>query len=202
MKYINDGSPRNEANNRQDLESAFCYYYIQYILNKDVAPTNAFQKEIFSKLTIISPTILLPDYILRRNPGVSPIAQQKLFDYFSDNVERIEELIPVYPNDEKANDEYTKFVGRIGKTISDYSPSQNFSKAILLTNWMKGMPLSYLISSRYKYYQGEPEKYKNKRLPVVIRKVMDDVEKFVRFKFAKESSCYIDVLRYFFRITR
>lgn len=29
---------------------------------------------------------------------------------------------------------------------------------------------------------------------------MDDVEKFVRFKFAKESSCYIDILRYFLEL--
>lgn len=200
LKYITDGSPRNEANNRQDLESALCYYYIQYILNKDIVLETTFQKELYSKLTNIASTILLPDYILKRNPGISPIAQQKLFDYFSENAERIEELIPVYPNDEKANDEYTKFVGRIGKTISEYLPQQNFSKAILLTNWMNGMPLSYLISSRYKYYQSKPEKYRNKRLPVVIREVMDDVEKFVRFKFAKESSCYIDILRYFLEL--
>lgn len=200
LKYITDGSPRNEANNRQDLESAFCYYYIQYILNKDIVLETTFQKELYSKLKNIAPTILLPDYILKRNPGISPIAQQKLFDYFSENAERIEELIPVYPNDEKANDEYTKFVGRIGKTISEYLPQQNFSKAILLTNWMNGMPLSYLISSRYRYYQSKPEKYRDKRLPVVIREVMDDVEKFVRFKFAKESSCYIDILRYFLEL--
>ena len=62
------------------------------------------------------------------------------------------------------------------------------------------MPLSYLISSRYRYYQSKPEKYRDKRLPVVIREVMDDVEKFVRFKFAKESSCYIDILRYFLEL--
>ena len=38
------------------------------------------------------------------------------------------------------------------------------------------------------------------KLPVVIRKVMDDIETFVRFRFAKDSSCYIDVVRYFLEL--
>lgn len=200
LKFIQDSAPRNEANKRQDLEFAFGYYYIRYIINKEIIPQTSFYKEILLELKKVAPTIQIPDYIIKRNPGISPLAQQKLFDYFEDNINRIEELIPVYPSDENAFEEYTNLVGRIGKTISEYPHMLHASRAILLINWMTGKPLSYLINSSYKSYQSN-SKYKNiKTLPVVIREVMDDVETFVRFRFVKDSNCYIDILRYFLEL--
>ncbi|NDV96493.1 DEAD/DEAH box helicase [Dysgonomonas sp. 521] len=200
LKFIQDSAPRSEANRRQDLEFAFGYYYIRYIINKEAIPQTPFHKAILLELQKIAPTIQLPDYIIKRNPGISPLAQQKLFDYFGDNINRIDELIPVYPSDENAFEEYTNLVGRIGKTISEYPHMLHASRAILLINWMTGKPLSYLINSSYKSYQSK-SKYKDvKTLPVVIREVMDDVETFVRFRFVKDSSCYIDILRYFLEL--
>ena len=137
---------------------------------------------------------------LQRNPWISPIAQQNLFDYFTDRTERIEDYIPVYPNDSNALEEYTKLVGRIGKTLSNYPQSLNTSRAILLINWMTGKPLSYIIKKSYESYQRNPKYACSKRLPVVIREVMDNIENFVRFSFAKDSSCYIDILRYFLEL--
>ncbi len=202
LTFIRSGAPRSEANKKggQDLEFAFGYFYIKHILNKEATPSSSFYNELLQELTEVSPKVQLPDYIIKRNPGISPLAQQTLFDYFGNNTDRIEELIPVYPNDTTAFDEYMKLVGRIGKTISDYPSILNASRSILLINWMTGKPLSYLISQSYKSYQNNP-KYKNiKTLPVVIREVMENVETFVRFRFAKDSSCYIDILRYFLEL--
>lgn len=200
LQFIHNSAPRREANVRQDLEFAFGYYYIQYILNKEPVPATSFHSSLFSELQNIAPKIQLPDYIIKRNPGISPLAQQELFEYFGNNIARIEELIPVYPSDENAFHEYTNLVGRIGKTISEYPYQLNASRAILLINWMTGKPLSYLIRKSFESYQNNP-KYKNlKTLAVVIREVMDDVETFVRFRFAKDSSCYIDILRYFLEL--
>ena len=139
----------------------------------------------------------MPSSILKKNPGISPLAQQALFDYFNSHIDTIEELIPVYPNDSNAFDEYTKLVDLIGKTISCYPAELNASRAILLINWMSGKPLSYLIDRSFRSYQKNGY---NKPLPVVIREVMDNVENFVRFKFAKDSSCYVDILRYVLEI--
>ncbi|MCD8172169.1 MAG: DEAD/DEAH box helicase [Alistipes sp.] len=200
LKFLRDSAPREEAYKRQDLEFAFGYHYIQYILNKEPIPETPFHQNLFSELQIIAPKVQLPDYIIKRNPGISPLAQQDLFDYFGNNVNRIEELIPVYPSDEKAFNDYTNLVGRIGKTISKYPPQLNASRAVLLINWMTGKPLSYLIRKSYESYQNNPKYRDQKTLPVVIREVMDDVETFVRFRFAKDSSCYIDILRYFIEL--
>lgn len=200
IEYIKNGAPRRVAETRQDLEFAFGYYYIRFILNREDLPSTPFYKELFAELKNIAPQIHLPNNIIKRNPGISPIAQQSLFDYFSTKIGNLEELVPVYPNDTEAYSEYMKLVGRIGKTLAEYPAILNSSRSILLINWMTGRSLSYLIQKSYDNYQSK-EKYREiKTLPVVIRGTMDDVETFVRFKFAKDSSCYIDILRYFLEL--
>lgn len=200
LAFIRSGAPRKDAEIRQDLEFALGYFYIKHIIDGETIPSSPFHNELLQELENIQTTVSLPDRIIKRNPGISPLAQQSLFDYFEKNIDIIEQLIPVYPNDPNAFNEYMDLVDRIGKTISEYPLALNASRAILLTNWMTGKPLSYLISSSYNSYQRNP-KYKGKKtLAVVIREVMENVEKFVRFRFAKDSSCYIDILRHFLDI--
>lgn len=194
IEYIKEKSPREKANSRQDLEFAFGYYYIKYI-NGELLPNIEFEQELAQVFGEIKDQIQLPDYIIKRNPGISPFAQQNLFEYFSTKSNDIESIIPVYPEDDNAYEEYIKLIGRIGKTLSDYPAVLNYSRSILLINWMSGKPLSYIIRKSYESYQ-KKEKV-NKSIHTVIREVMDNVENFARFRFAKDSSCYVDILRYF-----
>lgn len=198
IEFIKNKSPRDIAESRQDLEFAFGYYYIKY-LNGELETNNELNQELSSLFVDVNSQIQLPDYIIKRNPGISPFAQQALFDYFSDRFAEIESLIPVYPEDDNAYEEYISLIGRIGKTISNYPHQLNVSRAILLLNWISGKPLSYIIKKSYESYQSNP-KYKNKKLHSVIREVMDNVENFARFRFAKDSSCYVDILRYFLEL--
>lgn len=198
LEYLNNDTPREKMN--LSWESAVGYYYIKYIINKEPYSDNDFNNRLIGILTEKAKRITLPDYIIRRNPGISPIAQQQLYDYFAQKAECIEEYIPVYPHDSNALNEYEKLVGRIGETLNNYPQQLNTSRAILLINWMTGKPLSYIIRKSFESYQRNP-KYKNtKNLPVVIREVMDNIETFVRFSFAKDSSCYVDILRYFLEL--
>lgn len=198
FKYIKEKSPRKEADLKQALEFAFGYYYIQYIDGK-LSPSIELQNSLIELFQEVKQFVQLPDYIIKRNPGISPIAQQQLFNYFSDNLDRIDELIPVYPEDENAYEDYMKLIGRIGKTLAFYPPQINSPRAILLINWMSGKPLSYIIKKTYDSYQSR-EKYQNKTLHSVIREVMESVENFARFRFAKDSSAYVDILRYFLEL--
>lgn len=198
IQYLMDGTPRSKADSNQDFEFAFGYFYNRF-LKGDLENNGPFFNQLIPILSNLRRTIRVPDYIIRRNPGISPIAQQELLEYFEGKKE-IESLLPVYPEDVDAQKHYIELLGRIGKTISRYPHQLYVARAILLISWMKGAPLSQLISSTYKYYQSK-EKYKKKKsLPVVIREVMDAVENFVRFRFAKDSNCYIDILRYFLEI--
>lgn len=198
IDYIDSGSSREEAEKNPKLEFAFGYYYNRF-LSHTLNEENDFHAKVKETLNEVSKEITLPDYIIRRNPGISPIAQQELLKYFESKGDDIESLIPVYPEDDNALEEYTKLIGRIGKTISKYPPQLNVSRAILLINWMSGKSLAYIISARQKSY--EKSKKHNKKLSRIIRDVMSEVENFARFRFAKDSSCYIDVLRYFLEVT-
>lgn len=196
IQYLENNTPREEAEKRQDLEFAVGYYYIKFLKEELINLPQSLTR-LGTTFSEIKKIISLPDYIIKRNPGISPIAQQSLLNYFQENPDKIESFIPVYPEDDNAFEEYTKLVGRIGKTIANYPPQINSARAVLLINWMKGRPLAFLIISSFKSYE-KNEKYKGKKkLKTVIRETMDNVEQFVRFKFAKDSSCYIDVLRYF-----
>lgn len=155
-----------------------------------------FHSDLIEVFDSIKSTIELPNEIIYRNPGISPIAQQELLDYFKSKINDLEDLIPVYPEDANAYEEYIKLIGRIGKTLALFPSQLNPPRAILLINWMSGKPLSYLISSSFKSYQKKGVK---KSIDEVCRQTMDEVENFARFRFAKESSCYIDILKYYLK---
>jgi len=195
IRYVKEGSPRQEAEGNQEFEFAFSYYYSRFIENK-LKKDSTFQNELDTIFTELKKTIDIPDEIIQKNPGISPIAQQELLDYFETKKEDLESLIPVYPEDENAFEEYTKLVGRIGKTLAAFFPKMNTSRAIVLINWMSGKPLSYLISSSIKNYKSKGISI---QVDKVCRDVMEQVENFARFRFAKESSCYIDILRFFLK---
>jgi superfamily II DNA/RNA helicase len=197
IEFIKNGSDRREAENKQNFEFAFGYYYNKFLGN-NLDENKEFDRKLTEIFSEIKPSIKLPDYIIKRNPGISPIAQQGLLDYFQTKIDDVNSLIPVYPEDDNALDEYTKLVARIGKTISKYPYQLSRSRAVLLINWMLGRPLAYLIKSSYASYNKSGKL--TKKLPTIIREVMSDVENFARFRFAKDSSCYIDILRYFLEI--
>jgi superfamily II DNA/RNA helicase len=196
IAYIENDAPRDIAESRQDLEFAFGYYYNKFIENK-IIDGGKLDQRLISLFSNVRERIQLPNNIIRRNPGISPLAQQNLLEYFRTKKAEVETLIPVYPEDENAYIEYTKLVGRIGKTLSSYPAILNNSRSILLMNWMSGKPLSYIIRATYSSYQRNEKYAKIKTIHVVIREVMDNVETFARFRFAKDSSCYVDILRYF-----
>lgn len=197
VSFIQSGSLRKDAEKRPDLEFAFGYYYARFLNNEKLSSDASLNLLLQDQFIKIAENIKIPENIIKRNPGISPLAQQSLWNYFNENLHRIEEMVPVYPEDEYAYQEYIKLVSRIGKTISDYPSVLSSSRSILLIYWMTGKPLSFLIRKSYESYQKNPEKYKGKTIPVVIREVLKNVEDFVRFRFAKDSSCYVDILRHF-----
>ena len=199
-----------EKDNIQNLDSAFWYFYIKFLDNK-LDLTDPFQKDLYKILENIKESIEVPDYILRRNPWISPLAQQSLLNYFKDKLkwkeeedEKVkfilqEQLIPTYPEDTDALEGYMRLIGRIGKTLNkNWIPALNYTRAILVINWMKWYSLSSVIQKTVKYYAQQEKKWKEwKKLPNIIRDVMAEIESFVRFEFARDSICYIDILRFF-----
>ena len=193
IEYIKNNSPRNIAEKKQNFEFAFNYYYTKY-LNNNLDNSKSIEKQLEPIFKDIAQRIRIPKAIIERNPGISPIAQQELLEYFEEYKKDIRNLIPVYPEDENSHIEYVSLIGRIGKTLSSFPPQLSIYRSILILNWIKGQPLSKLIWDSITYYKKKNDK---RSIDRICRDVMSEIENFARFRFVKDSSCYIDILKYF-----
>ena len=204
IQYINDDLAGTLSRRNSLYEHAITYVMAEYIRNNALssAPIRAmlsaevlegFQNAIESILENIE----IPNDIVLRHQGISPIAQQKLFSYFKGYSKDIKQLIPLMPEDSSAVENYNKVISRIqrhieGETFSKY----NFYKAMLVVKWMRGYTLARIISENEKFFNSGKAKNK-KKLPAIIRDTMREVEEYVRFLFVKQSACYVDILSYY-----
>ncbi|MEZ4972716.1 MAG: DEAD/DEAH box helicase [Cyclobacteriaceae bacterium] len=194
IAFIQQGTPRAVANRNLDLEYGFVYYYIKYLRN-NLIPNNDLTVELQNIFSSIRSSIEIPDEIIFRNPGISPIAQQNILNYFRSDLDSPEQLVPDLPESlDAVNNSYKGIVETINKFLSGDPIELAIYQAILIVNWMKGYPLTALIDSSFKYWQTRAPR----KIDQVIRDTMKDIEEFARFKFAKYSSCYIDILRFHF----
>tara|TARA_R110000868_G_scaffold117599_5_gene312165 strand:- start:357 stop:2939 length:2583 start_codon:yes stop_codon:yes gene_type:complete len=210
-KYINDDTPREEyiKENILDYQLTFYLFHLKNDGNLDkfkVSDNPAFNSEMdkFSdKLNeMIDDKDGIPYEIIERNPGISPYAMKNLLNRFKEYTTNYDELIPVNPKERDAlQTSYIELIARISKYLTGDHPGRNFYHALIVVNWMRGMPYNYIISGNIKHWD---DKYvdgkldKKKAFDAVIRETLFDIENYARFKFQKYSSCYIDILRYFF----
>lgn len=197
VEYVKKGTPRSTRRAYDELESAFVYLLGEQLRYGSLARS--------PKLQSIDPGIVaslqnacasayagveLPAEFLDRNPGVSPLAQQTLLEYFRQK-EDIEEVVPVDPTSDDALENYIRIITNTSKYLSGDPIQLSYPRALLVIHWMQGYPLARLIADAWDYW-----KRKEKKLSTVIRSTLAEIEEFVRFRFAKYSSCYVDVLRF------
>lgn len=194
IQFIKNGTPRKNLN--MNLEYGFSYFYSKFLENK-LNINNDLEKELYPIFQDISESISVPKEVLLRNPGISPLAQQNLLEEFRTYSDNYSELIPEFPESEDAAiNSYQPILLRINRLLSGDPESLSIYQAILVVNWMNGYPLSTLIDNSYRYWLGRNP---STRIANIIRQTMKDVEEFARFKFAKYSGCYIDILRHLLR---
>jgi len=204
IQYINDDLTGNLSRRNSLYEHAITYVMDEYTRNNGLTSAKissllsaeiltGFQNAIESMLKKIE----LPNDILLRHQGISPIAQQTLLSYFKGYSKDLQQLIPLMPEDSNAIDNYNKVISRIQKHIEGEAFSRyNYYKAMLVVKWMRGYTLARIISDNETYSNSGKSKTK-KKLPAIIRDTMRDVEEYVRFLFVKQSACYVDILNYY-----
>jgi hypothetical protein len=213
ISFIKDGTPRSIASKRPDLEYVASYLITSHIRYGSVeqAPwSKRFSSEGIKELAQIVEaawsSLEIPESVVRRNPSISPLALQSLLKYFEDrtDVEKmpIETLLPADPGSSDAVDAYTKIFTRCAAhLVPALGPSgpRCFILALLVTRWMRGMPLARLIDDRVKYWTTGAGKEKKDRPSVsrIIRSVLEDVETIARFEAPRAVAAYSDVLRIF-----
>ena len=132
--------------------------------------------------------------IIARNPGISPFALDELLRYFRERKGDVEELLPADPSSNDAARAYAAIFGRICKrACPNLGPEggRAFMLALLVTQWMRGYPLSRLIEERLKYLAKKGTASDD---AAAIRSVMNEVEQIARFEAPRGLNCYCDVL--------
>lgn len=193
IDYISDIDCKQRRNPL--YEFAWNYYYV--LFKQNINPSTPEEKEIFEAIYKTENIITLPINIIERNPGISPIVLQKILDYFKNYNKDVENLIPAYPEDNNSKDSYLRLVDRINRIMTGVTNSKRAAyQSSLVLNWMKGRPLSLLIQDSINYYK---RKNHRKNIDAICREVMEEIENFVRFRFVKDTNCYIDILKYYLK---
>lgn len=199
LRYIEKTDETTNSDSRIDY--AYTYFLSNYFTHGSISDSPScriYGQEVCEALDKAFSTILskveIPPEILSKNQGVNPIAQQKLLEYFRSENKDIEELIPPFPEDDDAREKYMHIIGRISTYITKEPYQLNFSRSILITNWMRGYGLARIISDNINWNR---EKGTGKNLAAIIRDTMREIEEFARFKFLKYTTCYLDVLKYY-----
>lgn len=201
-QFLRDGAPRDIARKSPGVEQAGVYLLNRYMAQKSLVESDLAARvprlalvELEEECRAVLGKVEIAETIVRRNPGISPLAQQALLKYFRESGKDPRELMPVLPESkDAAKDSYVKIIGRINKYLSGETPGpRDIYLAILVVNWMRGYPLAAIIAENAKYWGSK------KSLASVIRDTMRDIEEYARFTFVKYSSCYIDVLKLHFQ---
>ncbi len=195
LTFVDNGTPREELSkgNNISYEYAFNFYYTRWLdskLTKLIKDTTK-EKALESSFSKIKRTITIPNSILKKHVGISPIAQQELYDFFN-NETKFKKFIPDDIHSDNAIESFQKIVKIVNTYLSGDFNGLSYYHASLIVRWIRGYKLSFMIKNSIKYWaKNKP----NKKRDSIIREVMQDIEEFARFKFAKYSSCYMDILK-------
>lgn len=157
-------------------------------VNLDDDEANALEASITAALVGIT----YPPGLIERHAGISPLSMERLYATFSQYEDPADLILPP-PESHDAATEYVRAIAKVSSELGgDWGPEgRQFQLAILITQWMRGMPLSRLISDRLSYARRRG----NPNIPAIIRGTMSDVEQIARFQAPKYLACYQDLLR-------
>lgn len=203
VRYVENGAPSETTISSARFEATFSYLFSLQDRYGSIGLgpwANRYSVGDISRLDGVMSNaraaIQTPGLIVQRNPGISPFAMDKLLAEFRTRTEPIDSLVPASPGSNDAVDSYVRIFARCAQTISPsigQIPARHFSLALLVAHWMRGYPLSRLISDRISAYLRRNAEVK---IAETIRGVMVDVEQVARFQAPRLMGCYRDLLQF------
>lgn len=202
IEFIKMGTPLEVAKEHPEFEYVFSYLASIHVRHGGLLEAPWAGRYDAEKLTPLADAVkdaveglAIEPEIVARNPGISPFAMDELLKEFRTRKGNVEELLPTDPSDSNAARALTAVFGRLcRRACPKLGPEgpRTFVLALLVTQWMRGYPLSRLIDERIKFLA---KKSKGVDEAAAIRAVMDEVEQIARFEAPRGLSCYCDVLR-------
>jgi hypothetical protein len=201
QSFIEEGAPLDQARKDPVLESVFSLLAVHVSQNRSLSDVTGLRipeehsTMIEEAVTEAMSDVEIPAALLARHAGISPLSMQRLLEYFRSYNKGWRNLLLSPPESRDAATTYVSAFARISDHLGGNFgvAGRQYQLAILVVHWMRGMPLSVLISERYRFERGRNAKAS---IGVVIRDVMRDVETIARFSAPKYLSCYLDILQY------
>lgn len=201
IDYIGDGS-RPSGDNPQ-LEAAFSKLLRDYrrgnlrqTLERIAELTPETSDLVEEALKVADAAITLDVSALEASPQISGFRQQGLYDYMIGKIAEKgpDYLIPVHPSAtfKDAIDKLRPVFARVHKYLELKSGKHHLYWAPLALRWMRGEPLPSIIDAAIKYHQSQGKRRSDR---TVIREVLTDIERDLRFKYVNLIGCYCAVLK-------
>jgi hypothetical protein len=199
IAYITSGDG-DVANDRGVFESTFSFLASKRVSKRDLVDVPAMRalapadrKRLEDAIDLSLETVNVPSDLIARHAGISPVSIQRLADRLARESDPSElRLAP--PASDDALSSYLRALAIVTATLTTVfgGDKRQYVLGRLITMWMRGVPLSWLIGDRVRYFaKADPRK----TLASIIRETMADVEEFARFQAPRYLACYQDVLR-------
>lgn len=150
-------------------------------------------KEVASFTTLSTETV-------SASPTVSVYRQQALYDRLQQSVKKkgIDYIMPKHPQSVGGYNSLVAIFKRCHDELFNYPRSDKSHTyfASLAFKWMRGEVIPQIIDGSMEYQR---KKGKKPKLPTVIRDVLKEIEKDLRFKYVRALSCYVSVLKQILR---
>lgn len=197
VSFIRSGG---EVSNDSVSECLFAYLCSRKLAGEsnqvlfDRVPHISERDEIASAVEHAVTDLKIPGAIVTRHSGIAPISMYRLLDNFRTSGKAPTDLELPLPEEADAKERFQEAFVRIGASMTNVfgkhqasDDRRKWQLANLIVNWMKGMPLSWLIDQRLNA---------NSKLTTAraIRDVMRDIESIARFHAPKYLACYADLL--------
>lgn len=199
--FILSGGQLKETNS---LIETYSNFVSQYIYDEEIS--KKLNPQVVNVLSVTLENLPFSSEIIKRNPGVSPYAMERLWNYFADSRQSIENKIPADPSSEDAYREFLKLIKRIYEFLNTESSAGKRAPyfAGLVVDWSSGKPLRKIIAKSIEYQKKKKEKNSSPdhgplQIQKIIRELLRDIDNFVRYEFIRDLCCYSDVLREFLR---
>jgi hypothetical protein len=153
------------------------------------------KKEIEDMTNSINSIVIenkLPKDLLKLNGGIDPRLQNNLYDEFKSTF--YVNLLPCHPGSRNFYDSLCAIFDVINRVFLDGADSKIYHHyAYLSSQWIREYPLKALIDS-YIHYLNKENKFKD--INSCVRKVVDEIDHILTYKYAKYLKCYIDILKF------
>ena len=197
-----------EGSNANIIKSSVNILYTKYkedainqiLDNPSITVAPQIKEKINTSLIKFSNKISLPVEIIKMNPYVSAINQEKLYNYFQEKLKNndLDSCLPKHPmSGDSLN--LQKVFYRINNNLLPENQSESMKKRIRevvpkAIIWMKGLPINLMIKDYIDFREKESKRAVD--INSCVRHILEMVEQDIRFKFSITSKCYNDILSY------